>query len=764
MRVNFPLPIATLCLAVLRCDCAEAQVPGTGEAIRDGACCHTPEEPPERPGAHASDKVKTLFAIYEEAQASDSFFFGEGMRERLAASVAELEKQGAAADRTKLYGARFWLGMQAMRTGRIAQSVAEFEKCVALSEQYSDLPPSFLIDSLYYLGVANFRRAEVDNCIANHNVESCIFPLSAKASHIVPNGAEASLAVFDRLLKIPGNHRQLEARWLYNLVAMALRRWPEQVPEAWLYSPQRFGSEAPFPHLVDIGKSLGLNRYSHAGSMLADDFDGDGDLDVVSSSFSPGSQLKLFLRRAPGEFEEWTEESNLLGQLGGSYVVKGDLDGDGRLDLFVLRGGGLQFEGEWPPSLLLQSDPKRTPWFVDATAEAGLEIAAPTRSAALSDFDLDGDLDLFVGCESVPLPDGGVRWPSRLHRNDGASKFQDVTRAAGLSIAPLAGMCVGAVAGDVDSDGLPDLYCSIALAPNVLLRNAGNLTFRDDTAVAGLSEPLFSGVATFLDVENDGDLDLYVAAKNHIQVEAGVARYYLDGTVSIDTGKLFENDGTGIFHDVTKARGLERVAQTIGMNAGDLDLDGFPDLYLGTGGHEMSSLFPNVLLKNDRGMFRDVTFAAGAGHLQKTNTIGFADLDDDGPPEILMQTGGMYEDDRFGDVVFSNPGDGNHFLVLDLRSPAGNRFAVGAHVRVRIAEGDAERDVFAVIGQDSSFGGSSLRRTLGLGKATAIREIEIRWPTTGRSERLKDGATIPLDSRLTIVEGDPSRVEVRPRL
>ncbi len=438
--------------------------------------------------------------------------------------------------------------------------------------------------------------------------------------------------------------------------------------------------------------------------------------------------------------------------MGGSHLTRADFDGDGRLDLFVARGGGLTFEGAYSPSLLLQRDGFV---FEDVTIASGLDVEAPATVAPVADVDLDGDLDLFVGCESVPQPDGSMRWPSRLHRNDGSARFEDVTKAAGLA---LPGGCVAACFADFDDDGRAELYCSLFLASGRLFANASTaakVSFVDATANSGLDGPQFSGAACVSDIDQDGDLDLFVAAKNHIAVEGAVARFYRDGEVTTDTGRLFLNGGRASFRDVTAGRRMSRVVQALAAGFVDFDQDGFEDLYLGTGGHEMSSLFPNVLLRNDRGSFFDVTFGAGVGHLQKSGALALADLDLDGAPEMLIRAGGMFPDDRFAAVVFSAPRPAAHRLTVDLRGAGKNRFAVGARLTARVEGKNGERVVHAWVGVDGSHSMSSLRRTLGLGDAVRIVSLTVRWPDRAAdgSPREETFVNLPMDASIAIEDG-----------
>ena len=130
--------------------------------------------------------------------------------------------------------------------------------------------------------------------------------------------------------------------------------------------------------------------------------------------------------------------------------------------------------------------------------------------------------------------------------------------------------------------------------------------------------------------------------------------------------------------------GLDRVWLPMGSNFGDIDNDGFPDFYLGTGSPPFSYLVPNVLMHNVSGRrFEDVTIASGTGHLQKGHGVSFADWDRDGDLDLFLEAGGAVPGDKAHNVLFENPGHGNHWLTLRLVGTRSNRAAIGARVRVR---------------------------------------------------------------------------------
>jgi hypothetical protein len=302
-----------------------------------------------------------------------------------------------------------------------------------------------------------------------------------------------------------------------------------------------------------------------------------------------------------------------------------------------------------------------------------------------------------------------------------------------------------------------DLYVS-NVGPNHLYRNEGDGTFTDVTAEAGTVGPDRRSFATwFYDCDNDGDLDLFVAPYDATTADLTLEAQHAPHQASYPC--LYRNDGDGTFTNITPEAGLERVMLPMGANFGDVDNDGWLDLYLATGDPDFQSLMPNVMLRHDgTGWYQDVTTSGGFGHLQKGHGVAFADLDQDGDQDVYNQLGGFYPGDRFHNALFLNPGHAHRFVVIRLIGTACNRSAVGARVAVTVDTPNGRRTVHRAVGSVSSFGGSPLQQEIGLGDATRIVEVTVRWPGETVAQPV---AGIELDGAWRVTQGQPA-AERRP--
>jgi hypothetical protein len=290
--------------------------------------------------------------------------------------------------------------------------------------------------------------------------------------------------------------------------------------------------------------------------------------------------------------------------------------------------------------------------------------------------------------------------------------------------------------------------------PNVLLANegvtgAGTWSFRDVATEAGVLEPEMSFPVWFWDFDNDGWLDLYASA--YFAGVEDVATEHLGQPHAGEVPRLYRNNGDGTFTDVATAMGLDRIQYVMGSNYGDLDSDGYPDFYVGTGDPVLEAMMANRMFRNDAGQrFQEVTTSGGFGHFQKGHGVSFGDIDNDGDQDILVNMGGGYPADLGRNLLFENPGHGHHWVTLRLEGVASNRDGLGARVRLTVDMGGEAAEFHKLVDGGGSFGANSLQLEIGLGVAEGIREIAITWPTSGRTDVYAD---VEMDRVYRAIEG-----------
>jgi hypothetical protein len=449
----------------------------------------------------------------------------------------------------------------------------------------------------------------------------------------------------------------------------------------------------------------------------------------VTSSIDSCAPLRFFRRMENGSFNEQAGRAGLGDQLGGLNILQGDYNNDGRLDILVLRGA---WETPQRKSLLRNNGDGT---FTDVTAASGLAtVITGTQAAVWTDIDNDGFLDLFVGNESGP---------AQLFHNRGDGTFEDIAAKSGID---RRGFTKGVAAGDYDNDGWPDLYVSNLGGTNFLYRNNRNGTFTELGRAAGAPGPGQGFPTWFFDYDNDGYQDLFVGSFVTSVDEVARAHLHLPGNGQ--TLKLYRNLHDGSFEDVTRDAGLDKSLMVMGANFGDIDNDGFLDMYLGTGNPSYASLVPSLLLRNTANSgnnanragrsFVDVTASSGTGELHKGHGVAFADLDRDGDEDIVFEVGGATPGDAHALRLFENPGNNNDWITLKLVGVKTNRAAIGARITVTADAADGRRRMERSVGSGGSFGASPLQQHIGLGPAVRRVDVEIWWPTSNTRQRFTD--------------------------
>jgi len=704
-----------------------------------------------------ADMVRRLDALAWESVYSNPY--AASLRAR---ALAAESPPAALPDRLRY---RSQIARWLLNAGQSREAAATLEDILREAEGQPSVSRTFVSAVRQLLALSWLRASMQENCVREAAAGRCSAPPRRADVPSAVDAARRAIEEYARVLRdAPDESTLFGARWLLNLAYMAAGEYPLGVPEEWLVPPGAFRSDYDVGRFVDVAPRLGLDVAGRKGGSVMDDFDGDGDLDLFISSaglFAVAAgdnpnQLRYFRNEGDGTFTDRTAEAGLEGLVSGLNLVQADYDNDGFLDLLVLRGAWLNAPH---PNSLLRNNGDGT--FSDVTERAGLSIPAPTQAGAWGDFDNDGWVDLYIGNESAE----GTAHPANLFRNNRDGTFTDVAFEAGVAVV---GFIKGVVWGDYDNDGRLDLYVTLLRPdePNRLFRNEGPRpdrawSFRDTAAEAGVQGPPVSFPTWFFDFDNDGWEDLFVSG-----FSGGLSDVVLERLGQPHRGqlpRLYRNNRDGTFSDLTRAARLDRIMVGMGSNFGDLDNDGFLDMYLGTGDPDYRMLVPNLMFRNAGGaFFQDVTSSGGFGHLQKGHGVSFGDVDGDGDQDVYHVLGGAFEGDTFPNALYLNPGHGNNWITLRLVGVGSNRRAIGARVRVTAETPAGDRDVHVTVGSGGSFGGSSLQQEIGLGNATRIRALAITWPAGGRTDVYRN---VVVNRTFRVREGDAALTPVAvPRL
>ncbi len=556
-----------------------------------------------------------------------------------------------------------------------SEVLEEARAAIATSPEPSS---KMLYTIIYFQGVTALRRGENDNCVMCRGESSCILPISPAAVHRKPRGSRDAIRYFTEYLQQFPN--DLEVRWLLNIAHMTLGEHPEKVDPKYLISINRFvKSEFDIGRFRDVGHLLGVNRLNQAGGVIMDDFDNDGRLDLFVTTFDATGSAAFYHNKGDGTFEERGESAGLAGQLGGLTCSQADYNNDGRMDIFIPRGAWLDLPIR--PTLLRNDGGT----FTDVTVDAKLTAAFNANAVCWADYDNDGFVDLFVPCE---------KQSNLLYHNLRNGKFEEVARAAGVDGVPGA-FAKGATWIDFDNDGAPDLFLNNLNGFAQLFHNEGNGQFLEVTIPLKINGPLHGFSCWTFDFDNDGWLDIFATCYDRSLGD--VVGGMLGRPHGQNVSRLFRNVQGKRFEDVTEQAGLDLVYATMGSNYGDFDNDGFLDFYLGTGEPSLATLIPNRMFKNvDGKRFSEITGTSGTGHLQKGHGVAIGDWDRDGDVDVFIETGGAINGDKYHNVLFQNPGQGNHWLTVKLVGEKSNRAAAGRsdqgrHARRPVADDSPPR-------------------------------------------------------------------------
>lgn len=513
---------------------------------------------------------------------------------------------------------------------------------------------------------------------------------------------------------------------------------------------------------TDSGASAGIifkhNRdssvFNLGGGAAVGDFNNDGLLDIFAvNSAGPNA---LFRNSGDSTFTDVAETAGVATPLpSGNGAGWADYDNDGDLDLFV---------AAWGSSKLYRNRGAPSFTFEDVTEDAGVgdpDDTYRTMGVAWGDYDLDGYIDLLVvrHLGESHLEDPNVDFkdiprPIALYHNNGDGTFTDSTSLLRdseefPSNIFVAGFKPGFV--DYDNDGDPDIYLvndfGSQLYPNVLWRNdgpdsTGEWLFTDVSTASGTDLKIFGMGLAIGDYDNDADLDFYMT--------------------NMGTNYLLRNEGDGTFTDQTNLAGVGRAKipglpgydTNVGWGTGfsDFNNDGFLDLYAAAGFVDMeqypnSLTQPNALFINKRdGTFEDVSHGSGADDSGIGRGIALADFNNDGCVDIfVVNLGDKLGRPGYSKALWNTCSDGNNWLSIKLVGVASNRDGIGARVTLTA---DGMTQIREMGSSESHLSHSVTPVHFGLGQATQVDVIEVRWPS-GQVQTLSD---IAVNQQIVVVE------------
>jgi hypothetical protein len=484
------------------------------------------------------------------------------------------------------------------------------------------------------------------------------------------------------------------------------------------------------------------------------DYDNDGwmDLYVVQGgpfppAGSPGAMDRLFRNNGDGTFTDVTRKAQLDDRSYGIGAAAADYDNDGYVDLYVTNYGG---------GTLYHNDGNGT--FTDVTARSGATGPRFGTSIAWGDIDGDGSLDLFIAqyaddrkdktlfcgdrttgerdyCPPI-LYDGTL---SVLYRNNGNGTFRDVTVQAGLGKA--VGKALGAIFVDIDRDGKPDLYVANDEVMNFLFHNAGGGQFEDITITSGTGfglegNPQGSMGVDAGDLDGDGWPDIVVA------------------NFESETNEYYRNLGSGVFEDLSLSSGFG--APTLpyvkfGLNLLDVENDGDLDAFMANGhifdrprrqGAALAQK-PMLVWNDGTGRFRSIPCGLAFERALVGRSSAVADFDNDGDPDIAVSNSAGPL------LLLRNDGEHGHWLGVELVGRKSNRQGVGARL---VAETRAGKKLTRFVAAGSSYLSSSDPRVLfGLAAETSIKKLTIYWPSgiVQVVENLTGGKYVKIEEKAT---------------
>jgi enediyne biosynthesis protein E4 len=574
-----------------------------------------------------------------------------------------------------------------------------------------------------------------------------------------------------------------------------------------------------FANRVEDTPELNVFKYRNfynGGGVAAGDLNGDGLPDLMLTSNLHGN--RLYLNKGHFQFQDITEEAGVRGKgYWATGVTMADVNGDGRLDIYVCYAGNVPGKRRANELYINQGPDKNgVPTFKEMAAEYGIADEGYSTQAAFFDYDRDGNLDLFLLNNSFrPISSFGLRnirnvrdklGGDKLFHNDGNGHFTDVSEKAGIFGSEIA-FGLGVVVTDVNRDGWPDIYVSNDFFERDYLyinNHDGTFTEQLDREMPYLS--YFSMGLDIADVNNDGWPDIYTTdmlpedeyrfrtTSSFEGWDAYQAKVSNGFHYQLMRNMLQLNNGNGTFSDIGQMAGVARTDWSWSALIADLDLDGNKDIYITNGmAKDVTSQDYVAFLSSERTMlnatkgktvdfkaltaampstklrhyvFRnrgDLTFANetvnwGLDTPSFANGATYADLDGDGALDLVVNNA---NDEAF---VYRNNARSllkqNHYLQVSLAGDGHNRFGIGSKVTLHNGKRTFYQELEPTRGFQSSV---DYVLTFGLGGIDKVQSVTVDWPD-GRVSSLKDVAA---NQKLVVKQSEatkagPSMVPIKP--
>ena len=430
---------------------------------------------------------------------------------------------------------------------------------------------------------------------------------------------------------------------------------------------------------TDVAPSLGLNDPGNAQGCVFVDVNNDGFLDLFLCNNN--SVNKLWINNGGTSFTEAGASWGVNYTGPGRGVCAADFDNDGNIDFMI---------GNWSSPLKLYKNTGTS--FTDYTTTAGINFTSWGGTINWFDFDNDGKVDAILGNDGVPYH------YNYLFHNDNLTSFTNVAYSSGIidSSSTLTITCA-----DYDNDGDLDVFCGTQTAgtagTNFFYRNNGNGTFTDVTTASLLITSFYTWNADWGDFDNDGDMDIYIGNSN-------------------GANQLYRNNGNGTFTEVGSTYGVADATSTFSCGWADYDNDGDLDLYVANASSGVDKLY-----RNDGSTFTDVASIVGTNDTRHSSCISWGDYNNDGFMDVYLNSNGT--ENR---LYKNNAGNSNKWVIIKLQGTNSNRSAIGARVKVKAGSLSMIREVS---GGSGGKGQNSLPVEFGLGSATTIDSIIVRWPS-----------------------------------